>query len=109
MKTLLHIDASANTKASVSRALCAGFAADWLKADSGNKVVYRDLNADPVPVVTSDLLEAIYAPAGEAFEPQRTAQPTSKRREKHLARPGKRHAAGGQRLLARSPSKARAN
>lgn len=68
MKTLLHIDASANTRASVSRALCAGFAADWLKADPENKVVYRDLNASPVPVVTSALLEAIYAPAGEALD-----------------------------------------
>jgi FMN-dependent NADH-azoreductase len=65
MKTLLHIDSSANTKASVSRNLCAGFASGWLKADPENKVAYRDLNVSPVPVVTSDLLEAIYAPAGE--------------------------------------------
>jgi FMN-dependent NADH-azoreductase len=64
MKTLLHIDSSANTKRSVSRALTTGFAEDWLKAGSGNKVAYRDLNTSPVPVVTSDLLEAIYSPAG---------------------------------------------
>lgn len=68
MKTLLHIDASANTRASVSRTLCAGFAADWLKTDPDNKVVYRDLNSSPVPVVTSALLEAIYAPAGEELD-----------------------------------------
>lgn len=73
MKTLLHIDSSANTKASVSRTLCAGFAAEWLKADPGNKVVYRDLNADPVPVVTSDLLEAIHAPAGEELNAKKRA------------------------------------
>lgn len=71
MKTLLHIDSSANTQASVSRELCAGFAAGWLKADPENKVVYRDLNSSPVPVVTSDLLEAIYAPAGEALNPKK--------------------------------------
>lgn len=65
MKTLLHIDSSANIKGSVSRSLCAVFAADWLKADPGNRLAYRDLNANPVPVVTSDLLEAIYAPAGD--------------------------------------------
>ena len=73
MKTLLHIDSSANTNASVSRALCAGFAADWLKADPGNTVVYRDLNSDPVPVVTSDLLEAIYAPAGKPIDAKKRA------------------------------------
>jgi FMN-dependent NADH-azoreductase len=32
-------------------------------------VNYRDLNARPVPVVSSELLEAIYAPAGTALTP----------------------------------------
>jgi FMN-dependent NADH-azoreductase len=64
MKTLLQIDASANTKGSLSRALTAGFAEDWLASDPENRVLYRDLNSDPVPVVTSDLLEAVYAPQG---------------------------------------------
>lgn len=75
MKTLLHIDssASADTKASVSRTLCAVFAAGLLKADPGNKLAYRDLNISPVPVVTSDLLEAIYAPAGKELNAKQRA------------------------------------
>ena len=78
MNTLLHIDASASTKGSVSRALTAGFAEDWLKADPTRKVSYRDLNAHPVPVVTSDLLEAVYAPAGaELNDKKRLALDTS--------------------------------
>ena len=78
MNNLLHIDASANTKGSVSRKLTAEFAGDWLKADSAHKVEYRDLNVSPVPVVTSDLLEAIYAPAGtELGEKKKAALETS--------------------------------
>ncbi len=73
MNTLLHIDASAATKGSVSRALTAGFAQDWLKANPDHKVIYRDLNSHPVPVVTSDLLEAVYAPAGAELNPRKRA------------------------------------
>jgi FMN-dependent NADH-azoreductase len=65
MKTLLHIDASANVNNSLSRQLTAGFVQDWLQAHPEYARRYRDLNRDQVPVVTSDLLEAIYAPAGQ--------------------------------------------
>ena len=63
-KTLLHIDASAGTRNSLSRKLTAGFVGDWRRNNPDGKVVYRDLNADPAPPYTSDLLEAIYAPKG---------------------------------------------
>ncbi len=61
---LLHIDASANAAGSWSRKLTAGFIGDWRARHPGARVAYRDLNAAPVPVVTSHLLEAIYAPKG---------------------------------------------
>jgi FMN-dependent NADH-azoreductase len=78
MKNLLHLDASATTKGSVSRDLTSDFARDWLKADPAHTVTYRDLNRAPVPVVTSDLLEAVYAPAGkELGDKQRAALETS--------------------------------
>ena len=64
MKTLLHLDASANIKGSVSRRLTAGFVSDWLEAHPGDAALYRDLNAESVPSMTSDLLEAMYAPPG---------------------------------------------
>ncbi|MDB5050808.1 MAG: hypothetical protein JWO30_3879 [Fibrobacteres bacterium] len=74
MKTLLHIDASANVAGSVSRRLSAGFISDWLDANPGDAVNYRDLNAEVVPVVTSHLLEAIYSPPGTYLsEKQRSA------------------------------------
>lgn len=74
MKKLLHIDASANLKASVSRRLTAGFVSDWTERHPGHSVRYRDLNAETVPVVTSHLLEAMYAPPGTVLtEPQRGA------------------------------------
>jgi FMN-dependent NADH-azoreductase len=64
MKTILHLDASANLKGSVSRRLTSGFVSDWIAAHPDHKVIYRDLNVVPVPAMTSDQLEAMYAPAG---------------------------------------------
>jgi FMN-dependent NADH-azoreductase len=61
---LLHIDSSASPGASWSRRLTAGFADHWLARDPGAEILYRDLNAHPAPPVSSDLLEAIYAPKG---------------------------------------------
>jgi FMN-dependent NADH-azoreductase len=69
MKTLLHIDSSANLKDSVSRRLTSAFASAWRGSGPDRVVNYRDLNARPVPVVSSELLEAIYAPAGTALTP----------------------------------------
>ncbi|MDB5105541.1 MAG: hypothetical protein JWP91_3230 [Fibrobacteres bacterium] len=73
MNTLLHIDSSATVMGSVSRQLTAGFAADWLKENPRDAIVYRDLNLNPAPIVTSDLLEAIYAPAGSELTGKKRA------------------------------------
>jgi FMN-dependent NADH-azoreductase len=64
MKTILHLDASANLKGSVSRRLTSGFVSDWIAANPDHKVIYRDLNVEHIPAMTSDQLEAMYAPAG---------------------------------------------
>jgi FMN-dependent NADH-azoreductase len=49
MPRLLQIDASADTRTSVSRAVTATFAAAWRERGEGYEVVHRDLHADPVP------------------------------------------------------------
>lgn len=61
---LLHIDSSASPKDSWSRRLTADFVREWRERRPETAVLYRDLNANPAPAVTSDLLEAIYAPKG---------------------------------------------
>lgn len=66
---LLHIDSSATPGASWSRRLTAGFAEDWRSRHPDAETAYRDLNANPAPAVTSDLLEALYAPKGAALAP----------------------------------------
>lgn len=69
MDTLLHLDASANARDSLSRRLTAAFAEEW-KARSGGRAIYRDLDANPAPGVSSNLLEAIYAPPGTLLTPR---------------------------------------
>jgi FMN-dependent NADH-azoreductase len=49
MTTLLHIDASIQDDASVSRRLTARAADAWRAAHPGGSVVYRDLGTHPVP------------------------------------------------------------
>jgi FMN-dependent NADH-azoreductase len=61
---LLHIDSSASPGGSWSRRLTARFVEDWKARKPDTEIAYRDLNAHPAPAVTSDLLEALYAPKG---------------------------------------------
>ncbi|WEO93584.1 NAD(P)H-dependent oxidoreductase [Streptomyces sp. FXJ1.172] len=54
MATLLHIDSSLfPAEASASRAVTAAFRERWEEQHPGGTVVYRDLNAEPVPHLTS--------------------------------------------------------
>ncbi|MFI8850580.1 NAD(P)H-dependent oxidoreductase [Streptomyces sp. 891-h] len=60
MATLLHIDTSVHPDgASVSRSVTASFRAAWEAQHPDGKVIYRDLNADPIPH-----LESVGAVAG---------------------------------------------
>jgi FMN-dependent NADH-azoreductase len=68
---LLHIDSSASPGPSWSRRLTAGFAEDWRGRRPGREILYRDLNARPAHAVTSDLLEAMYAPKGSELAPHK--------------------------------------
>ncbi|MFI2205363.1 FMN-dependent NADH-azoreductase [Streptomyces sp. NPDC020192] len=54
MATLLHIDSSVfPAEASASRAVTAAFRAHWEEQHPDGTVVYRDLNAQPVPHITA--------------------------------------------------------
>jgi FMN-dependent NADH-azoreductase len=49
MPHLLHLDSSADTERSRSRAITATFATAWRDNGSGYTVTYRDLHRDPLP------------------------------------------------------------
>ena len=49
MPTLLHIDSSLNGATSVSREVARTFRETWEAENPGGTVVYRDLNAEPLP------------------------------------------------------------
>jgi Flavodoxin-like fold len=49
MPHLLHLDSSADTERSRSRAITATFAAAWRDHGPGHTVTYRDLHRDPLP------------------------------------------------------------
>jgi len=68
---LLHIDSSASPGPSWSRRLTAGFAEEWRARRPDREILYRDLNARPAHAVTSDLLEAMYAPKGSELAPHK--------------------------------------
>lgn len=53
---LLHLDSSALGAGSVTRELTAAIVARWQDAAPGLDVVYRDLDADPLPHLTAPLL-----------------------------------------------------
>lgn len=61
MTTLLHLDASARTTGSVSRALTAQFAHDWSAANPAGTVVYRDLALEPLPHLTEGWVRAAFS------------------------------------------------
>jgi FMN-dependent NADH-azoreductase len=68
-RTVLHIDASARFAASVSRKLSARVV-ESLGAD---RVIHRDLAAEPVPHVTEDWTRGAYIPEADRTPEQKTA------------------------------------
>lgn len=56
MPTLLHLDSSADLTGSVSRRLTARFADGWAARGPGHVVVRRDLHADPLPHLATNVL-----------------------------------------------------
>ncbi|MEP6560254.1 MAG: NAD(P)H-dependent oxidoreductase [Nakamurella sp.] len=56
MPTLLHLDSSADLTGSVSRALSARFAANWIAMGADHLVIRRDLHSDPLPHLPTNAL-----------------------------------------------------
>ncbi len=69
MAHLLHIDASPRGDRSHSRKLSREFVEAWVAAHPGDKVTYRDLGHNPVPLVSEAWIAANYTPA-EAQTPE---------------------------------------
>ncbi|GAA3826417.1 NAD(P)H-dependent oxidoreductase [Streptomyces coacervatus] len=73
MATLLHIDTSLNGENSHSRAVSAAFRKTWESEHPQNKVIYRDLDADPIPHLTAAAYYAGYTPTADRSPEERTA------------------------------------
>ena len=69
MPTLLHIDSSPLYGRSVSRELTHEFASRWCEAHAGDRVIVRDLTANPSTPVSAEWVGAAYTPA-EARSPE---------------------------------------
>lgn len=65
MPHLLHIDASVQGDNSVSRKLTARAVEAWKAAHPNGTVTYRDLNAEPLPLLNTDANLARYIPADQ--------------------------------------------
>ncbi|MEY9876235.1 FMN-dependent NADH-azoreductase [Streptacidiphilus sp. MAP12-33] len=73
MPHLLHIDSSAVSQGSVSRALGQSFRRVWQQENPDGVVTYRDLGAAPVPPLTEAGVTAGFMPAVAHDERQRHA------------------------------------
>src|ERR1700685_612275 len=62
MPMLLHIDSSPLYGPSVSRQLTGAFVAQWRPSHRDGTVVYRDLNATPIPPINAEWVRAVYTP-----------------------------------------------
>lgn len=73
MPRLLHIDSSAQSAGSVTRALTAEFAAQWRSAHPDGLATYRDLGSNPVPHLTGATVAAMFVPPPARTPEQRLA------------------------------------
>lgn len=63
MTTLLHLDSSARSAASTTRRLGREYVEAWSAAHPDGRVLYRDVNAEPLPFVSDTWVQAAYSPA----------------------------------------------
>lgn len=63
MRTVLVIDSSPNLSASVSRGLTRRFTDAWALAHPGDRIVHRDVGANPPPHLNAETLAAWVTPA----------------------------------------------
>jgi FMN-dependent NADH-azoreductase len=62
MPKLLHIDSSPSYGRSVSRQLTGAFVAQWKSSHPDGTVIYRDLNATPIPPINAEWVGTVYTP-----------------------------------------------
>lgn len=70
MTTVLHIDSSVRNTGSISRQLTGEFIAKWQAAHPDDKIISRDLAANPVPHLTEQMMGAFFTPAEQRTEQQ---------------------------------------
>ncbi len=73
MATLLHLDSSALPQGSSSREVTAVFRKAWEDQHPDGTVIYRDLAADPLPHITADGIQALFAAPEERTAEQAAA------------------------------------
>lgn len=73
MSTLLLIESSVRQRDSVSRQLSEEFVAQWRQANSGGRVLSRDLAREPLPHLDADLLGGWMKPAAEQSAAEQAA------------------------------------
>lgn len=73
MATLLHIDTSLNGDNSHSRAVTAAFRATWEREHPKGTVIYRDLDADPLPHLRADAFYAGFTDPADRTAEERAA------------------------------------
>ncbi|KUL52974.1 MULTISPECIES: FMN-dependent NADH-azoreductase [unclassified Streptomyces] len=73
MATLLHIDTSINGDNSHSRAVTAAFRATWEREHPEGTVIYRDLDADPLPHLRADAFYAGFTDPADRTAEERAA------------------------------------
>ncbi|MEU6145224.1 NAD(P)H-dependent oxidoreductase [Streptomyces sp. NPDC047081] len=73
MATLLHIDTSINGENSTSRAVTAAFRHTWETEHPNGTVIYRDLDAAPIPHLRAPAYYAGYTPAADRSPAERAA------------------------------------
>jgi FMN-dependent NADH-azoreductase len=60
LPTLLHIDSSPRTEASISRHLSSEFAASWTSANPGGRTIVRDLTTTDLQPISSEWIAACH-------------------------------------------------
>ncbi|MFJ4561710.1 FMN-dependent NADH-azoreductase [Streptomyces massasporeus] len=73
MATLLHIDTSLNGDSSHSRKVTAAFRRAWESANPQSSVIYRDLDADPLPHLRAPAYYAGYTSPADRSPEERAA------------------------------------
>lgn len=63
MTHVLHLDSSARGATSYSRVLGRELVLEWSRRDSGMRLSYRDLDAEPLPFVNDTWVSAAFSPA----------------------------------------------